>query len=204
MCGSRILECGQLVEAQPHGGERRAQLVRDVGRELALAADELRDLDRGGIQGAGDAIELGEVEAPGTRGEVALPQPRRRGRQPLHRLDKAAGLQHGETGGRGRAQDREHADEQPHLTAAPRHLVGRRVDGHAHAALRGAGAGGQAFAGGHPAEPEPRTARVDHRRVTGAQEAREVRGVQARFVARRGRDAVGLALQPRERIAARP
>ena len=41
-----ILERGQLVEAQDHGGQRRAQLVGDVGRELALAADELRDLRR--------------------------------------------------------------------------------------------------------------------------------------------------------------
>ena len=62
----------QVLEAQAHRGERRAQLVRRVGDERALRADELLEACRGGVERLGEHGELGgALRHLGARGEVA-------------------------------------------------------------------------------------------------------------------------------------
>jgi len=93
--GRRIVERRQLVQAQSHRGQRGAELMRDIGRELPLAADELGDLHRGGVECGGDVVQLGQVEPAGPGGEVARAESGRRGDEALQRADEAPRLEDG-------------------------------------------------------------------------------------------------------------
>ena len=57
-------------------GERRAQLVRGVGAERALADEQLVEPFRGRVERRGDRVELADARARRARREVALAEPR--------------------------------------------------------------------------------------------------------------------------------
>ena len=61
-----------LLEPQAQGGQRRAQLVRDVGGELALAGDELGDALGAVVERLTDRVDLRDPRARRADREVAV------------------------------------------------------------------------------------------------------------------------------------
>ena len=73
---SRVAGGARLLEPQPQAGERRAQLVRGVGDELALAVDEALEPRAHLVERAREALLLGASPRP-ARGRAGRPRPRR-------------------------------------------------------------------------------------------------------------------------------
>ena len=67
----------RLLEPQPQAGERRAQLVRRVGDEVALAGHEALEPRRHAVERRGEAALLRAALDLGAHGQVALGHPRR-------------------------------------------------------------------------------------------------------------------------------
>ena len=139
--GSRMRR--ELLQAQPQPRQRGAQLVRDVGRELALAPDQPRDPHRARVERLRDGVDLGHARVRGSCGEVAGAQPARRPRKPLQRARQATGLHEREQHRREDARGSERRDDQPHVALALGQLAQRRCGDHAHP-LRRAGRDAQA------------------------------------------------------------
>jgi hypothetical protein len=75
----------QRLELDAKRRKRGAQLMRRIGGERALAGDELVEQRGGRVERACDGVDLRDPLARGAHREVALAQPRRRGRDALER-----------------------------------------------------------------------------------------------------------------------
>ena len=203
----RVVDLGDLLQAQAQCGQRRAQLMRHVARELPLARDRLGDPLGAGVEGLGDDVDLRDPEAPGARREVALPEPPRRPGHGVQRAHEATGLQRGERGRREHAAGPQRRDQQPHVAHALVDLRARLGGGDPRA-LRGPGTLGEDVAVQAGARDRaPAVGRRDDDGVAVTHEVRDVRRSDALpaldAVVDRGRDGVGLALEPRRGVGAR-
>ena len=125
----------RLLEPQPQAGERRAQLVRGVGHEVALAGDEPLQPRRHVVEGAREAALLGAALDAGADAQVALRHLRRGVVEPPQRAGDLARDQH--AGGEAE-HEHEHADRRQAERRAPgraRDVVDALGDAHGADAL---------------------------------------------------------------------
>ena len=113
-----VAELGDLLEAQAQGGQRRAQLMRGVRRELPLGGDHRADAFGAGVQRHGDIVHLVDTRARRAGGEVALAEPARRDGKVVERPSQAPRQEDAEDRGerdgrRGEAADEEHDVQLP-------------------------------------------------------------------------------------------
>ena len=175
----------QHVAGHPHRGQRRAQLVGDVGDERALHAGELHQLADLGLQRLGHLVERHRQPGDVVLARDVHPLLEPSGGDPLgdatgqpHRRDHLTGHQRGDSGDE---QQQQHAGGEQHPTQQQQRLlllphreqvverVGAavggqhhgRADGHAGlvGALRGRVVAGVADPGVGPGERRPRRPR---------------------------------------------
>jgi hypothetical protein len=104
----------QGLELEAQRGERGPELMRGVGREGALALEQLLEAFGGAVEGGGDRVELRDARARRARAEVAVAQPGRRVGEPVDRPDQAPRDSEGRQGGRDHDPEGDgRDDEQP-------------------------------------------------------------------------------------------
>ena len=110
--GFGVLEL-EAFEFDAQRGERRAELVRGVGAEGALAREQVVEALRGGVERDGDGVELGDRGAVRADGELPVAEAAGVDGEPLERPGEAA-REHecGERGGRDDA-GAERGEQQP-------------------------------------------------------------------------------------------
>jgi hypothetical protein len=106
---------GQLhrLQLEAQAGERRAELVRGVRAERALACDQVVEAARAAVQRSGDRVRLRDPGARGAGGEVAVAEPARGVREPLERPGERAPEHHGGEHGEPHENGRERREPQP-------------------------------------------------------------------------------------------
>ena len=107
---ARRVELG--LDRHPHRRDRRAQLVRHVRRERALAAQQLADAVAGVVEGGAELVELADARwRPAAAGVVPADASRPLA-EPLDRPAEAAGEQHADHAGDGDDRDPGGAEQQ--------------------------------------------------------------------------------------------
>jgi hypothetical protein len=101
-----------LLQSQAQRGQRCAELVRHVGRELALAPDHPSDPLRAAPERVGDRVDLGHAGVRDADAEVALAQARRARGHALQRARQPARLTGGQREGQRHADRAEPGDQQ--------------------------------------------------------------------------------------------
>ena len=96
----RVVDLGDLLEAQAQCRQRRAQLMGDVARELALARDRLGDALGAGVQRPATTSISGIPKRPARAEKSPCAEPSRRPGQVSSGRNEAPCLQRGERGRR--------------------------------------------------------------------------------------------------------